>query len=377
MNKLFSVLLLLLSTSVLASEITNKAIIESVGDIHSITLDKNQSLTVYLPEGYADNNLKYPVMYVMDSQRYFLHSIAYQKTLTWQDKSPAFIVVGINTEGLNRKELFSNNSDEFIGTIQNKIVAHIEKHYRVNNMRMYFGWEKAGGFALELFAKQPKLFDAYFLASSTHFSKERLNSVNNILESNESTAKFFYYSLGSVESWALKSHKTLSSIFKKNYKSDLKWEFNLSKNDDHYSTPLNTFNKGLALYFSDYSPIRFYSIKEFKDFGGMTALKKHYKNRGDHYQISQDIHDDTKHYLLNQSINEGDFEFFKMLVNEFDGFIEEFDYSTGFIKKIGQFYLDNKAIAEAVSLYQSELIKNPKSDELLDALSQISQEHQQ
>ena len=109
----------------------------------------------------------------------------------------------------------------------------------------------------------------------------------------------------------------------------------------------------------------------------MIALKKYYKETGIHYQISQDIHDDTKHYLLNQSINEGDFEFFKMLVNEFDGFIERFDYSIGFINKIAQFYLDNEAVAQAISLYQSELIKNPNSAELLDALTAISRKYQQ
>jgi len=371
MKRFILVLILFLSMDVLATELVDKRVVENVGDIHSIALDDQQTITVYLPEGYSENNDKYPVMYVLDGEKYFLHSIAYQKTLTWQEKSPAFIVVGINTGKIQRKVLFGSKSLEFIDTFQNKIIAYVEKHYRNNDMKMFFGWEKAGGFALDLFAQRPNLFDAYFLASSTQFSNDRLDSVNTLLKSKTSTTKFFYFTLGAVEAWSLEPHQTLSKIFTNNSKDDLKWEFYLSKDDDHYSTPLDTFNKGLALYFNGYSPIRFYSIKEFKDFGGMSAVKEHYKNRGEHYQISTDIHDDTKHYLLNQSINEGNFTFFKMLVNEFDGFIEGNDYSIGFIRKISQFYVDNDAITDAISLYKLELLKRPKSDELRDELTKI------
>lgn len=81
-------------------------------------------------------------------------------------------MVGINASNIKRRELLGNQSDEFIITLKNHIVAYIDKNYRTNDMRMYFGWEMAGGIGLELFAKQPILFNAYFLASSTYFNQE-------------------------------------------------------------------------------------------------------------------------------------------------------------------------------------------------------------
>lgn len=94
------------------------------------------------------------------------------------------------------------------------------------------------------------------------------------------------------------------------------------------------------------------------------------------YQISTDIHYETNHYLLNQSINEGDFNSFNMLISEFDGFIEGKNYSTGFIMKIGKFYSDNDAIKEAIILYKSELVKNPESQRVIDELFRITDKHQ-
>lgn len=334
-------------------------------------MNKRQSITVFLPDGYIESNNRYPVMYVIDGEKYFLHSIAYQKTLISESKAPPFIVVGINTKNIKRRELLGEKSVELIATLQNQIITYIDNNYRTNAMRMYFGWEMAGGFALELFATQPELFDAYFLASSTNFTQGRLDSVNQVLKSKIPTAEFFYYTLGSVESWSLGSHKALSEIFTANASKELNWAFKLSTLDDHYTTPFDTFNKGLTLYFHDYAPIRFYSLKEFEAFGGMPALKAHYKKRGEQYQISTDIHGETKHYLLNQAINENNFAFFKLLVMEFDGFIEKFNYSSGFIVKVGRFYSENNDINTAILLYRSELLKHPDSVELQEEIAKL------
>jgi len=376
MNKYIIILTFFLSFKLLATELVDKREVLNVGTIHSLELNSHQSISIYLPENYQAGKDKFPVMYVMDGDKYFLHSIAYQKTLTWKVESPSFIVVGINIEKNKRRKLLGENSQEFIDTFQNQIINYVENNYRTNGKSMYFGWEMAGGFALDLFVKRPELINAYFLASSTHFTQQRIDNVESLLKSKTAKPEFFYYTLGDVETWSLRSHKRLSNVFTKTSKEDYQWEFYLSPKDNHYSTPLNTFNKGLASYFNDYAPIRFYSMQEFENFGGIPALKAHYQKRGEHYQISTEIHSETKHYLLNQAINEENFSSFNMLVSEFDGFIEDQHYSTGFIMKIGQFYSDNEAFKEAIALYKSKLIKNPESQRVIDELLKISVKHQ-
>jgi predicted alpha/beta superfamily hydrolase len=365
--------MLFVSLNAFGAVLVEKTAVDNIGVIHSVLFDKHQPITVYLPDGYNESGNSYPVMYVIDGDKYFLHSIAFQKTLISESKSPPFIVVGINLEKVKRRELLGEKSIEFTSTLQNQIITYIEKNYRTNDMRMYFGWELAGGFALELFVKQPEFFDAYFLASSTGFTQGRLDSVNHLLKSKAPTeSSFFYYTLGEVESWSVGSHEALSEIFTQSANKWLNWKFKLSTLDDHYTTPFDTFNRGLSLYFHDYPPKRFYSLNEFESYGGMSALKAHYKRRGEHYQISTDIHADTKHYLLNQAINESDFISFKQLVKEFDGFIESFNYSPGFIIKVGRFYSENNEINEALSLYRSELLKHPDSEVLQAEIAKIN-----
>ena len=374
MNKLITVLILLFTFNSSAEEFTNKHAIQNIGNINTINFENSSSITVYLPDGYKGKNNKYPVMYVMDGERYFLNAIAYQKTLVWQEQSPDFIVVGINIEKKKRRELLGNKSKDFINIFENQIVNYVEKNYRTNDMSLYFGWELAGGFALDLFAKRPKLIDAYFLASSTRFTRERLDNVKQVLKSKNTVPEFLYYTLGEVESWAVRSHKVLAEILGDNAKENVKWKFHLSTDDNHYSTPLDTINKGLTQYFKGYSPIRFYSIQEFNDFGGLNALKIHYKSRGQHFNISTEIHDDTIHYLLNQSINDNEFEAFNMFVKEFDGFIAANNYSIGFIMKIGEFYVMNGEVQQAIDFYKSELPKNPDSEELQTAINRLTSE---
>ena len=140
MKILIITLVTLLSFNTLASVSVDKSEVDNVGVIHSVELDKYQSITIYLPNGYSENRKKYPVMYVIDGEKYFLHSIAYQKTLLSESKTPPFIVVGINTEKIKRRELLGKNAVKFIDTLQSQIVSYVEKNYRTNDMKMYFGW---------------------------------------------------------------------------------------------------------------------------------------------------------------------------------------------------------------------------------------------
>jgi tetratricopeptide (TPR) repeat protein len=154
---------------------------------------------------------------------------------------------------------------------------------------------------------------------------------------------------------------SLDSIFQQYPLENIQWEYNLSENDNHYTTPLVTINEGLKSFFGDYGPIRFYTIKEFTDFGGLTALKEHYNSRGDRYQIPVDIHSDTKHYLFIQSYRENNFRVFEELVAEFDGktFIENYYTNAVWFNRFAGFYLANDKIDDALEILEIGLIKFP------------------
>lgn len=360
---IITIVLLCVIDQATAQSISSDRIIGKSITLTSQVLDEEREIQIFLPPNYHDNKVKYPVLYVMDGQRYFLNGIAFQQNLTWQEIVPDFIIIGIVTDSQKRRNLFYNESSKFIQFLEKELIPKIDKDYRTIDERIYFGWEMAAGLGVEILADSPSLFNGYLLSSPTHVSNDRLEKANRLLTSTFSQKLMVYASLGSVETWATEPMAHLDSLFQEHRPENVRWKYNLSDDENHYTTPLTTINEGLKAFFSDYGPIRFYSLQEFTDFGGIKTLKEHYKNRGNKYQVSTDVHLDTKHYLLLQSHKEDDFKIFKEIVKEFDGktFIENYYRQARWFVRYSAFYLDNDRWDDAVEILRLGLKKFPNT----------------
>ncbi|WNB16755.1 alpha/beta hydrolase-fold protein [Marivirga arenosa] len=329
--------------------------------LKSDILQEERDIQIFLPTNYEENLKKYPVLYVIDAQRYFLNGIVFQQNLTWQEIVPEFIVVGINTDAVKRRHLFYNESSKFIQFLEKELIPEINSKYKTLNEQFYFGWEMAAGLGVEICATKPSLFNGFLLASPTHISQDRLEMVIRTLKNNTKHDLKLYTVLGTIENWATESMSSLDSIFRTNSSNNIQWKYNLSDKENHYTTPLTTLNEGLILFFSDYGPIRFYSINEFLDFGGIEKLKKHYQDRGEKYQISEEIHSDTKHYLLLQAYKENNFKIFEKLLLEFDGknFIKNYYRQARWFNRFSSFYFENNQFKDAIEILELGLDKFP------------------
>lgn len=362
MQRIYILIILFFTINQVYTQNINQS--EAIGNsiiLKSDILQEEREIHIYLPANYQNNSNKYPVLYVLDAQRYFLNGIAFQQNLTWENIVPEFIIVGINTDSQKRRNLFYKESSKFIEFLNKELIPEIDTKYRTQNERIYFGWEMAAGLGVEIFADNPSLFKGFLLSSPTHISKERLEKINNRLKSNPKQNLKLYSVLGTVENWATEPMFSLDSIFKVHSTKNIQWKYNLSNNENHYTTPLITINEGLKLFFSDYEPIRFYTLKEFSDFGGTTALREHYNSRGNRYQILGDVHNDTKRYLFMLSYRENNFEVFDELVKEFDGiaFIaNNFNNATWFYR-YATFFLTNNKLDDALEILEAGLLKFP------------------
>lgn len=84
---------------------TSASTLAGFGQLSSFDFDNNVSIDVVLPENYEKGSKRrYPVIFILDAQRYLLLPMAYQSVLTWKEYSPEFIVVGIKTDGMNRRK---------------------------------------------------------------------------------------------------------------------------------------------------------------------------------------------------------------------------------------------------------------------------------
>lgn len=341
----------------------NTPVIESYSTASGIKID------VVLPPSYQEHAKAYPVIYVLDSERYLLLPWTYQSTLSWKEYSPEFITVGINIDKRARRAFFGKDAPALINTLQDEVIPFIGNSYRSNSLKLLFGWEKGAGFAIEFMTSNPMLFDALLLASGTFFTASRIENLRKVLANNKKLNTFVYSTLSDKEPWALPEHKVLASVF--NEYTITSFQAAHFSGENHYSTPLTTLNNGLSLFFKTYAPLRFYSIKEYQDFGGIFALKQHYIERGNKYEVTPQVHKQTIHFLLNQAVKEKNYLVFNQVLSEFPGFIENNGYRAVFFDKFAKFHAENKSLNKAKQLYLAGIIAHPNTFQLHENLADL------
>lgn len=339
--------------------------------LNSVILNQERDIQIYLPEDYHESKEKCPVIYVFDSQKYFLNAVSYQQNLRFQEETPGFIVVGIKTKNNERRLLYNNESLKFSDYLEKELIPFIDSKYRTLTIeRVFFGWQRAGAFGIELLASKPNLFKGYFIASPTFLSTKRVSKLGNLIDNSSKLNNYLYFSLGDVESWSLDNTNSLAKLLEEKAKNKLKWQYDLFKNENHYSTTIVTMNKGLKVFFKDYAPIRYYSINQFKKDGSIKGLRQLFKIRGKRYGISTDIHNKTKRYLFLLAVKENNFDVFIELDNEFPSFLASFSRDIMF-ERFGQFYVKHKAYKKAISYYKIGLQKFPESLRLQKRVKEI------
>ena len=177
-------LALLLSTTLSAQvQSTSRTTPFVFGDVitfHSEALDQERVLNVYLPEGYTDSTLNYPVIYVLDgsANEDFPHIAGLAQFMNMYDLLPKSIVVGIANNGKSRYHDFTgptqSDSDKvwlptyggsaaFISYMEKEVEPMVKQHYRTSGHRTLIGQSLGGLLATEVLFTRPELFDDYML----------------------------------------------------------------------------------------------------------------------------------------------------------------------------------------------------------------------
>jgi len=343
--------------------------------LKSKILHQDREIQIYLPEDYHTSKEKCPVVYVFDSQKYFLNAVAYQQNLRFVDETPGFIVVGIKTKDNERSKLYNSESTKFSTYLEKELLPYIDKTFRtLPNERVFFGWQRAAAFGIEVLASKANLFKGYFIASPTFLSEKRISNVGEMLDKTTILHNYLYFTLGDVEAWSLDNTNSLAELLNKKANNKLKWKYDLFDNENHYSTTIVTMNKGLKAFFKEYPPIRYYSLDQFKKNGGVKGLKTLFKQRGKRFQISKEVHNDTKRYLFLLSVKENNFTVFTELNIEFPDFLVSFSRDNMF-ERFGQFYVKHKKYLKAIQYYKRGVQKFPTSARLQLRLEEATKLH--
>lgn len=309
MIKTITQLILLLTVVFVQAQtkLTATPITLTLGDefkMQSKVLNEERTLLIHTPSDYETSNKKYPVIYVLDGNSHFSHTINASNVLREFERMPESIIVGIpNNLGTRGRDLASQK-DNFKKYIKEEVIPFVNKTYRTNKIKTLFGHSLGGVFTLNFLATEPEVFDNYIAASPVVqiFNSELQSRFVTFFKEHPTINKSVYFSLTEATAEGSVVYNALNKfvdLFKKEAPKTLHWKYDFIENHVHMTTPYVTMYNGLNRVFHDYQAPTFQSYQEYVDKGGMKGLENYFVKRAQKYDLSPIITHETMRMLAN------------------------------------------------------------------------------
>ena len=356
-------------------------------EFDSYKLGEKRRIKIRLPHNYkADDNVKYPVVIVLDGDYLFepiVGNIDYQ---AYWDEIPDCIIVGVNQvstrfsdfEFSEETYLPSQNGAAFFEFISMELLPYINTEFKTSPFNIIAAHDLGANFINYYLFKTEPLFDAY-IAISPDFAVETPNRLSLRLSNIESEKQLFYYlatsdgDIKGLRSAILETDSKLQKI------SNIKLLYKFDDFDDsnHYTLVGQAIPSALNQIFQFYKPIR---KKEYSEelltFSGSTFeyLEKKYDNIKYYYGFEKVVIENDLRAIAaackKRNDNESLLELAKLARKTYpDSMIGAYYYGI-YYESIGNY-------KKALQRYQSGLLLTPSQyidkDTLLEKIYEIKE----
>ncbi|WP_109435493.1 alpha/beta hydrolase-fold protein [Aquimarina sp. AU119] len=200
MKNYIIIISLLLICRVKGQLIDNSNDIETF-EIESKFLKETQNVKVALPYGYHKSTKSYPIILILDHQLMFPTMTAIVNQLSSTSRMPESIVFAI-TEGNKHRTYYApdlydnhkkrsygygNHQEEFKMFLEKEVFPKLASTYRTVNFKTLIGFSPSSVFTLDIFCKQPKLFQAYIAIASGNIIGDGYVKNKNLIDAIESS----------------------------------------------------------------------------------------------------------------------------------------------------------------------------------------------
>ncbi len=245
-----------------------------VGDkitLQSKVLNEARELFIYTPEDYSAQN-RYPVIYVLDGEYYFISTLGIVNALTATKKIPDAIVVAIKTsirvrdflppiddkplspqqEWTQKKFPRFGGTEKFRQFLQQELFPYIDKHYATQPNKTLIGHSNGGVFVLDTLLKQPKLFTNYLAISpAPWWGDQQIDSLfTQAIKS--SPAVNLYLSIADEGNKFYAHSQRIAANLASTHSKQLNWQYQHFAEEDHQSTIYPSIYQGLSKLFADF-----------------------------------------------------------------------------------------------------------------------------
>lgn len=348
--------------------------------IHSEILSEERQIQIYLPEGYDKSEQQYPVVYVLDGQRFFLHTVGLTASFRQYNLTPEFIVVGITNKYPDRFKHFADGKEKFIEFMVKELVPYVNQNYRTTNDNILFGWEFGGGLVFNIMLKYPENFNGYLMASPYPINAtiDELNDVSQL-------DKMLMFSVSPDEYEINHDLNKLDSLLTVKRMDGLNWTSLKLEAEEHRSTGYATIYHGLRKYFEYYPELQVNNLTRFVEAGGVEYAFDYAQKRHNQYGFDPALSLWSKFTIVRSAMRAEDFEHFEIFIEKLnnESFITELtnsNWSFG-ASQIAQFYERNGGYSKAIKVYDILVEKFPNSEKLLErrqhAINLLTNKHQE
>jgi predicted alpha/beta superfamily hydrolase len=227
--------------------------------IESKILGEERQVLVALPDGYADNRMRHPVLIVLDGSPFTI----FHATASLTDRSiPEFVVASVpNVDRLrdlsheNIAEIWptSGGAERFLSFLTDELVPWLDATFRTTGYRVIVGGSAAGRFAAFALLRAPTVFDAAIARSpalGTDFEMFR-GLVTSASAANVPGDHFLYIVYGSHDYPVVTIYvERLLRLLEDEPPSWLRYEREVLDNKGHFQ--FSSVNAGLSALFAEY-----------------------------------------------------------------------------------------------------------------------------
>lgn len=227
--------------------------------IQSEVLKQNRKLSIFLPEGYDNNETKFPVIYVLDADGRDQHTVPTARFLSLNNKMPKAIVVGVFNIDRNHDFLPDSSqsvttgggADNFVQFFKKELIPYIDKSFKTESFNVLVGHSFGGVFVMHALLNDPDLFDAYIAIDPSFWYKNKMQvkSAQNEFFKTKNWNKTIF--ITGREGGGMKDMgiTPMGKILKSSAPKGLTWKVVAYPNEDHGSIPFKSVYDGLRFIF--------------------------------------------------------------------------------------------------------------------------------
>lgn len=257
MNQLKTLLLIavfLMNTSIFAQEAIEKICIGEKIKFRSEILNQVREISIKLPENYEDQDLSFPVHYVLDGEIIFNSYSSITELKAQNEEIPAALIIGI--ANIDRRFDLNPraNGGKFLDFITKELIPYIDKQYRTNNDRVLTGYSMAGNYVIYALLNSQESFNMYLAGSPYRLDMYTNVDIDNLMQNLKST-KTLYTSIGSTDRVKqVQFFNLFCEQFDKKNKALINFKYEVVANRNHDNNFLINWQDGLDYIYKDWKP---------------------------------------------------------------------------------------------------------------------------